>query len=60
MNKNIKSEDKERLKNELFKKENKFTVDDINQVTSFMLLLGTKEEIKNLSKAFIDDNFIFE
>ena len=35
MNINIKSEDKERLKNELFKKGNAKLVEDITQVTSF-------------------------
>ena len=55
MNINIKSEDKERLKNELFKKGNSKLVEDITQVTSFVLLFGSKEEIKNYSKAFIED-----
>ena len=56
MNINIKSEDRERLKNELFKKGNAKLIEDITQVTSFVLLLGSNEEIKNFSKAFIEDN----
>ena len=39
MNINIKSEDKERLKNELFKKGNSKLVEDITQITSLLLLL---------------------
>jgi ABC-type siderophore export system fused ATPase/permease subunit len=51
----IKSEDKERLKNELFKKGNAKPVEDITQITSFLLLLGSKEDIKNFSIGFIED-----
>ena len=53
LNIKIKSEDKERLKNELFKKGNAKLVEDITQITSFLLLLGSKEDIKNLSIGLI-------
>ena len=55
----IKSEDKERLKNELFKKGNAKLVQDITQITSFLLLFGSKEDIKILSIGLIEDIFIF-
>ena len=55
LNIKIKSEDKERLKNELFKKGNAKLVEDITQITSFLLLLGIKEDIKNLSIGLIKD-----
>ena len=55
LNIKIKSEDKERLKNELFKKGNAKLVEDITQITSFLLLLGSKEDIKNLSIGLIED-----
>ena len=51
----IKSEDKERLKNELFKKGNAKLVEDITQITSFLLLFGSKEDIKILSIGLIED-----
>ena len=52
MNIKIKSEDKERLKNELFKKGNAKLVEDITQITSYLLLFGSKEDIKNFSIGF--------
>ena len=55
MNIKIKSEDKERLKNELFKKGNAKLVEDITQITSYLLLFGSKEDIKNFSIGFIED-----
>ncbi len=51
----IKSEDKERLKNELFKKWNAKLVEDIIQITSFLLLFGSKEDIKIFSIGLIED-----
>jgi hypothetical protein len=51
----IKSEDKERLKNELFKKGNAKLVEDITQITSFLLLFSSKEDIKILSIGLIED-----
>ena len=51
----IKSEDKDRLKNELFKKGNAKLVEDITQITSFLLLFGSKEDIKILSIGLIED-----
>ena len=51
----IKSEDKERIKNELFIKGNaKLVEEDIIQRTSFLLLFLSEEEIKNLSIDLID------
>jgi len=55
MNIKIKSEDKERLKNELFKKGNAKQVEEITQITSFLLLFGSKEDIKNFSIGLIED-----
>jgi len=55
MNIKIKSEDKERLKNELFKKGNVKLVQDITQITFFLLLFGSKEDIKNFSSDIIED-----
>jgi hypothetical protein len=51
----IKSEDKERLKNELINKEN-VQQKDIIQMVSLLLLFLSKEEIKHLSNRFIDAN----
>ena len=64
MNIKIKSEDKERLKNELFKKGNVKLVQDITQITFFLLLFGSKEDIKIFSSDIIEDilssnNYIF-
>lgn len=54
MNKKITPQNKERLKNEIIKKNIILQKDNFNQIFSLMLLFITKEEIEILSNSYID------
>ena len=54
MNKKITPQNKERLKNEIIKKNIILQKDNFNQIFSLMLLFITKEEIEILSNNYID------